>query len=167
MLMQTAEKDRDILSLYQEIILDHGKSPRNAGTVERHDCRSEGKNPLCGDRVTVTAALDDDGRVADLKFDGKGCAISIASASMMTEAVKGLTAEEAKVMTGAVNTLCREVTSPDAIMEELGDELGPRLKRLSALSGVRQFPARVKCANLPWHTLISCLDGAGNVSTEG
>ena len=167
MLMQSVEKDQDILSLYQEIILDHGKSPRNAGAVERHDCRSEGKNPLCGDRVTVTAALDDDGRVSELKFDGKGCAISIASASMMTEAVKGLSAEEAKVMTEAVNTLCRDVVSPDEIMKELGEELGPRLKRLSALSGVRQFPARVKCANLPWHTLISCLEGVDNVSTEG
>ncbi len=165
--MRTMEKDQDILSLYQEIILDHGKSPRNAGIIEGHDCRSEGKNPLCGDRVTVTVALDDEVRIADLKFDGKGCAISIASASMMTEAVKGLTAREARMMTEAVNTLCREATSPDQIVKELGDELGPRIEQLSALSGVSQFPARVKCANLPWHTLMSCLDGTGVVSTEG
>jgi nitrogen fixation protein NifU and related proteins len=164
--MQAAEKDDELLSLYQEIILDHGKSPRNIGTVEHCDCRSEGKNPLCGDRVTITAALDEAGIVSDLRFDGKGCAISIASASMMTEAVKGLVVDEAKQVFAAVRALCTEEVSPEAVMERLGDNLRPRLKRLVALSGVRQFPVRVKCATLPWHTMMACFEGKSLVSTE-
>lgn len=167
MLMQAAEKDEDILSLYQKIILDHGKSPRNAGVVEQHDCRSEGKNPLCGDRVTVTVAIDDEGQVLDLKFDGKGCAISIASASMMTEAVRGLRTDDVRKLIQAVAKLCKEELSPDQFIAEYGDGLGARLEPLTALSGVRQFPARFKCANLPWHTLLSCLDGSDSATTEG
>ncbi|MDG2243807.1 MAG: SUF system NifU family Fe-S cluster assembly protein [Rhodospirillaceae bacterium] len=165
--MQVSEKDEDILSLYQKIILDHGKSPRNAGVVKQHNCRSEGKNPLCGDRVTVTAALGDEGQVLNLKFDGKGCAISIASASMMTEAVRGLRADDVRKMIQAVAKLCKEDTSDDQFFSEYGDGLGTRIEYLSALSGVRQFPARFKCANLPWQTLLSCLDGNDSATTEG
>ena len=109
MLMQPDGQDQDLLSLYQSIILDHGKSPRNTGRVERHDCSSEGRNPLCGDRVTVTAALDESDILTDLKFDAKGCAISIASASMMTEAAKGLTTDEVQRISDAVRILCIEM----------------------------------------------------------
>ena len=103
----------------------------------------------------------------DLKFDGRGCAISIASASMMTEAVRGLRADDVRTMIKAVARLCKEDTSPDQFIAEYGGDLGARIEHLSALSGVRQFPARFKCANLPWHTLLSCLDGNDSATTEG
>ncbi len=160
------DQGADLLSLYQEIILDHGKSPRNAGAVEHHTCKSDGKNPMCGDKVCVTAAVDDSGAITDIRFDGKGCAISIASASMMTEAVKGLTAEDAAKVFAGVRTLCTEEVEPDQVRAELGPELGGRIDRLVALSGVRQFPVRVKCATLPWHTLMACLEGRDSATSE-
>ncbi len=164
--MEAAAKDSDLLGLYQEIILDHGKSPRNAGVIENADCRSDGKNPLCGDRVAVTTELDQQQSIADIKFDGKGCAISIASASMMTEAVKGLSITEARLIFEAVRTICSKEASVLDAMQDVGNKLAPRLEKLASLSGVRQFPARVKCATLPWHTLMSCLDGKATASTE-
>ena len=163
--MQTTTEDQDVISLYQEIILDHGKSPRNAGVLEQYSCKSEGRNPLCGDRVTVTAIVDGE-RISDLKCDGKGCAISIASASMMTEAVKGLTKSEATELFEAVHHLCTDEKSPDATLEEVGEEMAERLSRLVALSGVRRFPVRVKCATLPWHALKACLAGDTAATTE-
>ncbi|MEQ9446932.1 MAG: SUF system NifU family Fe-S cluster assembly protein [Rhodospirillaceae bacterium] len=164
--MEAVPKDSDLLGLYQEIILDHGKSPRNAGVIENADCRSDGKNPLCGDRVAVTTELDQRQFITDIKFDGKGCAISIASASMMTEAVKGLSVADARLIFEAVRTICSKEASVLDAMQDVGDELAPRLEKLASLSGVRQFPARVKCATLPWHTLVSCLDGKTTASTE-
>ena len=164
--MEAAQKDSDLLALYQEIILDHGKSPRNAGVIENADCRSDGKNPLCGDRVSVTTELDQGEAISDIKFDGKGCAISIASASMMTEAVKGLSVAETRLIFDAVRTMCSKDSSVAEAMQHIGEDLAPRLEKLASLSGVRQFPARVKCATLPWHTLISCLEGKTTASTE-
>ena len=164
--MQAVAKDEDLLALYQKIILDHGKSPRNAGQLEVHDCSCDGKNPLCGDRVTVTAALSDSGVVTDIKFDAKGCAISIASASMMTEAVKGLTIDDVHLISGAVRKLCKEEIAIDIIKQHVGDALQSRLDQLSALSGVREFPTRSKCALLPWQTLLSCVDGNSAATTE-
>ena len=164
--MQPDGQDQDLLSLYQSIILDHGKSPRNTGRVERHDCSSEGRNPLCGDRVTVTAALDESDVLTDLKFDAKGCAISIASASMMTEAAKGLTTDEVQRISDAVRILCIEKFSSEAINGFLGETLSARLESLRALSGVRQFPTRAKCALLPWQTLMACIQGNSTASTE-
>ena len=166
MLMQAVKKDEDLLSLYQAIIIDHGKSPRNVGRLDSHDCSCEGKNPLCGDRVTVTAAVNDDGVVADLKFDAKGCAISIASASMMTEAVKGLAKDDVHLISEAVRKLCKDEAAVETILENVGEALKERLEHLSALSGVRQFPTRSKCALLPWQTLLSCVDGKSAASTE-
>lgn len=166
MLMQPDGQDQDLLSLYQSIILDHGKSPRNTGRVERHDCSSEGRNPLCGDRVTVTAALDESDILTDLKFDAKGCAISIASASMMTEAAKGLTTDEVQRISDAVRILCIEKFSGEDINGFLGETLSARLESLRALSGVRQFPTRAKCALLPWQTLMACIQGNSTASTE-
>jgi nitrogen fixation protein NifU and related proteins len=163
---EAQDQDQDLLSLYQNIILDHGKSPRNTGRVERHDCSSDGKNPLCGDRVTVTAAVDESDIVTDLKFDAKGCAISIASASMMTEAAKGLTTDEVHRISDAVRVLCKEDSAVEDINESLGETLSARLESLRALSGVRQFPTRAKCALLPWQTLMACIDGNSTASTE-
>lgn len=163
---QAEDQGADLLSLYQEIILDHGKAPRNAGMVEHHTCKSDGKNPMCGDKVCVTAAVDEAGTISEIRFDGKGCAISIASASMMTEAVRGLTAEDAGKVFEGVRRLCTDEVDPNAVRTELGPELGGRLDRLVALSGVRQFPVRVKCATLPWHTLMACLDGKESATSE-
>lgn len=156
--MQAETKDEDLLSLYQQVILDHGKSPRNAGVLEHHDCCTDGKNPLCGDKVTVTAALDSDGLVSEIRFDGRGCAISLASASMMTEAVQNLSRGQVKALFAAVQMLCKGSTPPDVVKKEAGENLAPRLEALMALTGVRQFPTRAKCATLAWTTLLACLE---------
>lgn len=155
---QTASKDEDLLSLYQQLILDHGKSPRNAGRLEHHDCCTDGKNPLCGDKVTVTATLDDNGLVSDIRCDGRGCAISLASASMMTEAVQHLSREQVKALFEAVQMLCKGSTPTEDVIRDVGAGLSERLESLVALSGVRQFPSRAKCATLAWTTLVACLE---------
>ncbi len=147
----------DLRTLYQEIILDHAKHPRNFRAVEHHTCKAQGNNPMCGDRVTVTARVEH-GKIEDLAFDGKGCAISMASASMMTDALKGQSPETARKLADAVRDICSgKAAAP---------EMEPYLEKLAALSGVRQFPVRVKCATLPWHALISCLEGAAKATTE-
>jgi nitrogen fixation protein NifU and related proteins len=146
----------DLKDLYRDVILDHNKQPRNFGRLEHPDGHADGHNPLCGDRLSVFVRMDGD-RVADLRFEGKGCAISTASASLMTEAVKG----KDKAAIGALfNKVHALLTQQDAVP---GAELG----KLAALSGVREFPSRVKCASLCWHTLNAALDrGDGTVSTE-
>ena len=146
--------------LYQEILLDHYKRPRNFGPLAGFDREADGHNPLCGDRVHVRVKLDGD-RLAEVRFEGSGCAISTASASMMTEAVRGHTRAEIEERFGDFRALVTgEGTPPDAsAVEELGE--------LAALAGVRQFPMRVKCATLAWHTLRAALDAPGaSVSTE-
>lgn len=146
----------DLKELYRDVILDHNKHPRNFGRLEHPDAHADGHNPLCGDRLSVFLKMDGD-RVADLRFEGKGCAISTASASLMTEAVKG----KDKAAIGALFAkVHRLLTQQDAAP---ATELG----KLAALSGVREFPSRVKCASLCWHTLNAALDrGAGTISTE-
>jgi len=155
----------DLKSLYQEIILDHGKNPRNQGTVEGHTCDAKGNNPLCGDRILITARVDD-GFIEEAAFTGKGCAISIASASMMTEIVKGRTVDEFKKLFASVHGICTAADDVDiesmCVSEELEEDFG----RLAALGGVRNFPMRVKCATLAWHALLSCLEGKESISTE-
>lgn len=143
-----------LTDLYREVILDHNKHPRNLGRLEPHDGEAKGHNPLCGDRLTLTLRREGD-RLADLKFEGNGCAISMASASMMTEAVKGRTR-------GEIETLFRRV---HALLTEQGASAAD-LGKLAALSGVREFPARVKCASLCWHTLNAALESGATVSTE-
>ncbi len=144
-----------LAELYQEVILDHNRRPRNFRPIAGATCK-EGYNPLCGDRLKVYVTVADD-RIADVAFEGSGCAISKASASLMTEALKGRTLDEARALFDAFQGM---VTSP------LGSEL-PALGKLEALAGVREFPARVKCASLAWHTVRAALDGAsGAVSTE-
>ena len=147
----------ELRDLYQEVILDHNRRPRNWGAVEGANRKADGYNPLCGDRLKLTMKMDGD-RIADVKFEGSGCAISKASASLMTDAVKGLTATEAEALFQKVHDM---VTAP---MEH--GEFDSALGKLAVLSGVREFPARVKCATLAWHTMRSALEGAGSVSTE-
>ena len=148
----------DLRDLYQEVILDHSKKPRNFHAMPAPDRKAEGYNPLCGDRETVF--LDLDGEVLkDVSFQGAGCAISTASASMMTESVKGKTRAEADALFARFHEL---ITGKPG-----GDNGGPELGKLEVFSGVREYPVRVKCATLPWHTLKAALDGAGApVSTE-
>lgn len=149
----------DLRELYQQIILDHNRRPRNFRKLDDANHSAEGNNPLCGDIITVFVRVEND-TIADVGFQGSGCAISQASASLMTETVKGKSLEEAERLFEAFHTL---VTSGDEGHAERGKALG----KLAALGGVRRFPARVKCANLPWHTLRAALVGAAkSVSTE-
>jgi len=164
--VNTAPLSEDLRSLYQEVILDHAKHPRNARLVEHHTCKAQGNNPMCGDKVTVTANVSDAGVLEEVGFDGKGCAISIASASMMTEALKGQNVIDAKKLFDAVHDLCTGKREAGAVKAALPAEAAASVDKLASLSGVRQFPVRVKCATLPWHALMSCLDGKGQTSTE-
>ncbi len=149
----------DLRDLYQQIILDHNRSPRNFRAVPDANHSAEGNNPLCGDVITIMIRLEDD-VISDIGFQGSGCAISQASASLMTQAVKGKTRQEAERLFHAFHSMVTgeaEGAGPDR------DTLG----KLAALGGVRQFPARVKCANLPWHTLHAALQASPKpVSTE-
>ena len=146
----------DLKELYRDVILDHNKRPRNFGRLDPADAHADGHNPLCGDRLSVFVKMNGD-RIEDLRFEGKGCAISTASASLMTEAVKG------KDKT-AVSQLFEKVHS---LLTQQNVEPTPDLGKLAALSGVREFPSRVKCASLCWHTLNAALErGASTVSTE-
>ena len=139
----------ELNDLYRDVILDHNRRPRNFGGLEPADASVEGFNPLCGDRLTVRLQMKDD-KISDIRFEGQGCAISTASASLMTEAVKGKTRADALRLFDRVHQLLTDDGAPPA--EELG--------KLAALSGVREFPARVKCASLCWHTLASALKSA-------
>lgn len=145
----------ELADLYQEIILDHNKRPRNFREIAGCTCRAEGHNPLCGDEIEVFVQLDGD-RLSDVAFRGQGCAISRASASMMTAKAKGRTGEEAKELSRAVRGML------------LGPEQDPpaALGDLAALSGVRKFPARIKCAMLPWRALEAALGGQAEATTE-
>jgi nitrogen fixation NifU-like protein len=146
----------ELKDLYRDVILDHNRQPRNFGRLEGADAHAEGFNPLCGDRLDLYVALDGD-RIRDLRFEGKGCAISVASASLMTEALKGRTRAEAQRYFEAVHGLLTRHDYTPAL------DLG----KLAALSGVREFPVRVKCASLCWHTLNAALANQSQpVSTE-
>jgi nitrogen fixation NifU-like protein len=148
----------DLRDLYQTTILDHNKSPRNFRVPEGANREAAGHNPLCGDRVTVHVRLDD-GVVADVGFQGNGCAISTASASLMTQAVKGRSVDEVQKLFDAFHEL---VTSDPRGEPDLG-----AVGKLAALAGVREYPVRVKCATLAWHTLRAALaGGSATVKTE-
>jgi nitrogen fixation protein NifU and related proteins len=150
----------ELRDLYQEVILDHCKWPRNFGSIATASHRADGHNPLCGDKLTVFLTIDE-GRVTDARFHGFGCAISVASASLMTEAVKGKTEVEVRAIFNQFHaglTAADEVAAASALAG---------LDKLAVFSGVREFPVRVKCATLPWHTLVAALDGAQQpVKTE-
>ena len=154
----------DLADLYQQMILDHGKRPRNLRAIEDADKSAEGYNPLCGDRVTVFVKMDH-GALGDVSFVGKGCAICTASASLMTQAVKGKSENEAETMFEAFHDLLTQ--EPREGAPGMGGEGGVDLGKLEALAGVRKYPIRVKCATLPWHTLHAALrEEKAPVSTE-
>ncbi len=145
----------DLNDLYQEVILDHNRRPRNFHRMADASHHAEGFNPLCGDRLTLYLKIEGD-RISDLSFEGSGCAISKASASLMTDALKGHTVAEATAM---FDRFHRMVTTPaDEPVEDLG--------KLSALAGVREFPVRVKCASLAWHTLKAAMSREQRATTE-
>ena len=147
----------DLKELYRDVILDHNRHPRNFGPLAGASHHAEGNNPLCGDRLSLAVRLDGE-RIADIRFEGSGCAISTASASLMTEAVKGKDRASARQLFARMHAL---LTQPEAAPDAA-------LGKLAALSGVREFPARVKCASLCWHTLNAALAAqqAATVSTE-
>jgi nitrogen fixation NifU-like protein len=147
----------DYNELYQQIILEHNKKPRNFRVVDIANAYSLGKNPLCGDQYAVYAKLDDQGLIEDIGFQGDGCAISKASASLMTNAVKGKSRTEALQMRDEFQRL---------LIGDLLDDQPHHLGRLTILSGVREYPMRVKCATLPWHTLAAALQGQQETTTE-
>ena len=144
-------------SLYQEVILDHNRKPRNWGQVADANRRADGHNPLCGDRIQVTLKVADD-RIAAIAFEGESCAICKASASMMTAAVKGKPVAEAEQLVGEF----RDMATGKLDIAAPGHHLG----RLTVFAGVRELPTRVKCAVLPWHTLHAAVNQQGAATTE-
>ena len=152
----------DLKQLYQDIILEHGKSPRNLGKCEGYSHEAKGYNPLCGDKVHVYLKLDNGKKVESLTFEGDGCAISLASTSIMTELVKGKSFDEVKEI---MNAFLDMITNTSKIQSNHLDE--DQKTKLMSLSGVKQFPMRVKCATLAWHTLNSAIEGKKEeVNTE-
>jgi len=146
----------DPRELYQAVILEHNKKPRNFGKLAPCTHHAEGHNPLCGDQLQLTLIVED-GRIADIKFDGSGCAIDVASASLMTGAVKGRTVAEAEQMASEFRALVRG---------ELDPSMPHHIGKLTLFEGVKNLPVRVKCAVLPWATLSSALKGEAQASTE-
>ena len=148
----------DIKELYQEIILDHGKNPRNLGKFDNYNKDAKGNNPLCGDNVHVYLRLNENKKVEDIAFEGHGCAISMASASIMTDMIRGKEEKEVKkIVTDFLGMIKEKDTLDNKILKE--DEK----TKLMSLSGVKQYPMRVKCATLSWHTLTSALDQTNQV----
>jgi len=147
----------DLTELYQEVILDHNRRPHNFRAIEEASRRQEGYNPLCGDRLTLYVKLDGN-MIVDVSFQGTGCAISKASASLMTDVLKGKTIDEARAMFDRFHEMV--TSSPDTPPADLG--------KLSVLAGVREFPTRVKCASLAWHTMKAAVsdEHPGPISTE-
>jgi nitrogen fixation NifU-like protein len=153
----------DLRELYQDIILDHGRHPRNFRAIEQPTHSAQGHNPLCGDRVTIYLRLDGD-CITDISFQGRGCAISTAAASLMTEILRGKTIADARALFAQFHA---RVTGGEPV-EELSEPLAEELERLEPLTGVKAYPARVKCATLSWHALEAALNGrdGSTVKTE-
>ena len=152
----------NLKELYQEIILEHGKNPRNLGKTENFNKDAKGNNPLCGDNVHVYLKLNDQRKVEDISFEGSGCAISMASASIMTDLIKGKSDNEAKEIIEDFLGMIKE--NPELKNNILKED---DKTKLMCLSGVKQYPMRVKCATLSWHTLVSAMERDGKqVSTE-
>lgn len=151
--------DPDLRDLYQEVILDHGRNPRHFGPMDGASHEAHGHNPLCGDRVHLYLKVDDAGRIADVAFEGKGCAISMASASMMTDLILGKEVDEAKTLADAFYHLAKGEPAQSNVSND-------DLERLEVMSGVSQFPMRVKCATLAWHTFESAMDETAKEATS-
>ena len=146
--------DQSLRELYQEVILDHSRHPRHFGPMEGATHVGEGYNPLCGDRVKIYLMLDAQDRIADIKFEGKGCAISQASASLMTDMLVGRSLAEAETLMGGFLRLVKGEDDTSSLSED-------DRERLQVMAGVSAFPMRVKCATLAWHTMKSALEGGG------
>ena len=145
----------DLRALYQEVIIDHSRNPRNFGLLESANCSAEGINPLCGDELKLECFLDENDIIQDVRFRGHGCAISLASASIMTEMLKGKTKADAEAL---FESFRARVTGEDTNgTEDIG--------KLEVLGGVREFPTRVKCATLAWHTAMAAIKGSKNIVT--
>jgi nitrogen fixation NifU-like protein len=153
----------DLQQLYQEVILDHGRSPRNFRRPDHPTCLAHGHNPMCGDTLTVFLDLDEDRTISDAAFIGKGCAISMASASLMTEVLRGKSPAAADELFEAFHRMC---TEDDAALSDIPGIDADEAERLEVLAGVRQFPVRVKCATLAWHAMHAALHGEGETTTE-
>ena len=152
----------NLKELYQELILEHGKNPRNLGITDNFNKDAKGNNPLCGDNVHVYLKLNDQRKVEDISFEGSGCAISMASASIMTDLIKGKSDNEAKEIIEDFLGMIKE--NPDLKSNLLKED---EKTKLMCLSGVKQYPMRVKCATLSWHTLVSAMaDDGKQMSTE-
>ena len=148
----------ELKDLYQEIILDHGKNPRNLGKFENYNKDAKGNNPLCGDNVHVYRRLNENKKVEDIAFEGHGCAISMASASIMTDMVRGKEEKEVKEI---VTDFLGMIKEKDSLETNILNE--DEKTKLMSLSGVKQYPMRVKCATLSWHTLTSALDNSDQI----
>ena len=148
----------DLKDLYQEIILDHGKNPRNLGKFDNYNKDAKGNNPLCGDNVHVYLRLNENKKVEDITFEGHGCAISMASASIMTEMIRGKEEKEVKEL---VNDFLGMIKEKDSLETNILKD--DEKTKLMSLSGVKQYPMRVKCATLSWHTLTSALDNSDQI----
>lgn len=153
----------ELRELYQEVILDHGRNPRNHRCPPDANRLAHGNNPICGDMLTVFLTLDRQGVIQDAAFDGKGCAISVASASMMTEILRGKTSEVARRLFDSFHDMC---TKDEFDLRDADEGDQEDLERLQVLSGVREFPIRVKCATLAWHTMNAAVGGRDQASTE-
>jgi len=152
----------NLKELYQDIIVEHGKSPRNFGKCVNHNHKAKGHNPLCGDQVEIYLKLNEKKNVEDLTFEGSGCAISMASTSIMTELVKGKSFEVTKKIIDEFLNMIK--SGSEMKTEDLNDD---QKTKIMSLSGVKQYPMRVKCATLSWHTLVSALDGKNEeINTE-
>ena len=148
----------DLKDLYQEIILDHGKNPRNLGKFDNYNKDAKGNNPLCGDNVHVYLRLNENKKVEDIAFEGHGCAISMASASIMTDMVRGKEEKEVKEI---INDFIGMIKEKDSLETNILKD--DEKTKLMSLSGVKQYPMRVKCATLSWHTLTSALDNSDQI----
>lgn len=150
----------DLRDLYQEVILDHGRKPRNFRRLENADRTARGDNPLCGDRMELWLAFAGDGAIGDVAFEGRGCAISMASASLMTETVRGKSPAQARLLGERFRDLAMTGACPHC-----EGAIADDMERLQVLGGVAEFPSRVKCATLAWHTLNAALDADGPAAT--
>jgi nitrogen fixation NifU-like protein len=158
--MTQTEDFADLRDLYQEVILDHGRRPRHAQRLAVFDATAKGDNPMCGDRVQVWVKLDAD-TIDRVGFEARGCAISVASADLMAETVQHRSKADTRALFEAFRTMARTGSCPDCAAD-----LAEPMERLAPLSGVHEYPSRVKCATLPWHALIAALDGAKEASSE-
>lgn len=157
----SADTFDDLRDLYQEVILDHGRKPRHGQKLDDFDATAKGDNPMCGDRVRVWLKYAPDGTIARTGFEARGCAISVASADLMAETVEGRSKADTKALFEAFREMARTGQCPSC-----GAGLKAPMERLAPLSGVHEYPSRVKCATLPWHALVAALDGTQEASSE-